>query len=76
MFDLDETLVHCNDNLLTPHDVTLNIVINNNAVKAGINVRPHAHEILNRLKDDFEIIIFTASHMCYAQKVITSTHFR
>lgn len=38
--------------------------------KAGINVRPYAKEILKELSSEFEIIVFTASHQCYANVVI------
>jgi CTD small phosphatase-like protein 2 len=43
IFDLDETLIHCNENLTVPHDVSLPIKFpNNTVIKAGINVRPYA----------------------------------
>lgn len=38
--------------------------------QASIFVRPHAKEILESLSKDFEIIVFTASHKGYADKVI------
>ncbi|CAD8210110.1 unnamed protein product [Paramecium pentaurelia] len=69
-FDLDETLVHCNENPSMPCDVILDInVSKNQIVKAGINIRPYAKELLKNLSKSFEIIIFTASHSCYAEKV-------
>ncbi|CAD8121331.1 unnamed protein product [Paramecium sonneborni] len=69
-FDLDETLVHCNENPSMPCDVILDInVSKSQTVKAGINVRPYAKELLKNLSKSFEIIIFTASHSCYAEKV-------
>jgi CTD small phosphatase-like protein 2 len=43
VFDLDETLIHCNENTEMPHDVLLSIFFpNGESTKAGINVRPHA----------------------------------
>lgn len=39
-------------------------------LQAGINIRPYLFETLNSLKDMFEIIVFTASHNCYANKVL------
>jgi CTD small phosphatase-like protein 2 len=39
-------------------------------IEAGINIRPYAKEILERLNPHFEILIFTASHSCYANPVI------
>jgi CTD small phosphatase-like protein 2 len=43
---------------------------NGDSTKAGINVRPHAQETLRELAEHFDIIIFTASHECYANVVI------
>lgn len=39
-------------------------------IMAGINVRPRAKEILRELHEVYEIVIFTASHYCYANPVI------
>jgi CTD small phosphatase-like protein 2 len=38
-------------------------------VKAGVNIRPGASDIIKELSYDFEVIIFTASHDCYADAV-------
>jgi CTD small phosphatase-like protein 2 len=47
IFDLDETLIHCNENASMPCDVLLPIKFPNGAtVKAGINIRPYARECL------------------------------
>ncbi|CAD8099378.1 unnamed protein product [Paramecium sonneborni] len=71
IFDLDETLVHCNESLQQKSDIVLNIKVSpHEIVKAGINIRPGAIELLESLVDDFEIIIFTASHQCYAKQVL------
>lgn len=43
IFDLDETLIHCNDNTSMPYDVMLDIKFpGGEIVKAGINVRAKA----------------------------------
>lgn len=39
-------------------------------IDAGINVRPYVKEMLMELSEICEIIVFTASHECYASKVI------
>ncbi|CAD8198930.1 unnamed protein product [Paramecium octaurelia] len=71
VFDLDETLVHCNESLAIPSDVILTIQVSpQETIKAGINIRPGAVKLLELLVNDFELIVFTASHPCYAQKVI------
>ncbi|MFM7856285.1 MAG: NIF family HAD-type phosphatase, partial [Flammeovirgaceae bacterium] len=42
IFDLDETLIHCNENANMPCDILLPIKFPNGAtVKAGINIRPY-----------------------------------
>ncbi len=37
---------------------------------AGINVRPYALECLQRAADNFQLVVFTASHQAYADVVI------
>ena len=37
---------------------------------APINIRPHAREVLKRLAEEFELMIFTASHEAYANAVM------
>jgi CTD small phosphatase-like protein 2 len=39
-------------------------------IQVGINVRPFAREILAALSKNFEVIVFTASHSCYANVVL------
>lgn len=39
-------------------------------IEAGINIRPHAVELLRALAKNFEVIVFTASHSCYANVVL------
>lgn len=71
VFDLDETLIHCNESVDLPHDAMLHIVFpNGDTTKASINVRPHAIECLKELAEHFEIIVFTASHECYGKVVV------
>ena len=41
-----------------------------NPLKAGIKIRPFARQVLAKLSESFEIVIFTASHSSYANKVI------
>lgn len=71
IFDLDETLVHCVDDPSMIPDVTLPIVFpSGEVVNAGINIRPFARECLTEASKYFEIIVFTASHKCYADVVL------
>ncbi|CAD8181027.1 unnamed protein product [Paramecium pentaurelia] len=71
VFDLDETLIHCNESAQIPGDVILPITFpNGETVQASINIRPYAQKVLQTLSKHFEIIIFTASHSSYANIVI------
>lgn len=72
IFDLDETLVHCCEDQTTANaDVYLPVVFpNGEVVQAGINIRPYVKECLTAANRDFEVIVFTASHRCYADVVL------
>ena len=71
IFDLDETLVHCVDDVNAPSDVVLKIVFpSGEAVNAGLNIRPFVKECLAEAVKYFEVIVFTASHKCYADVVL------
>ena len=71
IFDLDETLVHCVDDLRSNPDTVLQISFPDGAsVNAGINIRPYARECLVEASNHFEVIVFTASHRCYADVVL------
>jgi len=71
IFDLDETLIHCNENANIPSDVILPIRFpHGDIIEAGINIRPYAVEALEELSKHFEIVVFTASHSCYANVVL------
>ena len=71
IFDLDETLIHCNEDQNGPCDVRIPVTFpSGEKIMAGINIRPYAKEILEELAPYFEVIVFTASHSCYANPVI------
>lgn len=68
---MDETLIHCNEDQNGPCDIRVPVTFpSGEKIMAGINVRPYAKEILNDLSKHFEVIVFTASHSCYANPVI------
>ena len=71
IFDLDETLIHCNEDQNTKSDIQIPITFpTGEKISAGINIRPYAIELLEQMSEFYEIIIFTASHYCYANPVI------
>ena len=54
-----------------PSDVVLPIQFpDKHTVNVGVNLRPHLRETLKELKKYFELIVFTASHSCYANAII------
>ncbi|KAJ0402251.1 hypothetical protein P43SY_008243 [Pythium insidiosum] len=70
VLDLDETLVHCTvDEVENPH---LQFPVNFNGVDYTVNVkkRPHMEYFLKRVATQFEVIVFTASHRSYAEKLL------
>ncbi|RLN58588.1 hypothetical protein BBJ29_005493 [Phytophthora kernoviae] len=70
VLDLDETLVHCSvDEVKNPH---LQFPVTFNGVEYTVNVkkRPHMEYFLKRVSKLFEIVVFTASHKVYAEKLM------
>ena len=71
VFDLDETLVHCVDDLSSNPDVILVVTFpSGESVNAGINIRPYARDVLAEAVKYFEVVVFTASQKCYADVVL------
>lgn len=79
IFDLDETLIHCNHSnpdIQTQYSIPITfpngqkVDVKFKILKANINVRPYALKILKELSLIFEIIIFTASHFSYANAIL------
>lgn len=72
IFDLDETLVHCIDdieNLPFDKHITVNFPTGE-SVEAGVNIRPYAYECLKKASEHYQVVIFTASHKSYADVVL------
>lgn len=79
LFDLDETLVHCigeinknNCNKVEYKDShKIKVILPcKKEVTIGINVRPHWKESLDKIKEKYNIVIFTASHQSYSDAVL------
>ncbi len=73
LFDLDETLAHCvrHKNLMKEPDVFLNVPTPSGKIlKAGFNIRPFCHEILECANKYFEVCVFTASNKEYADTIL------
>ena len=81
LFDLDETLVHCtgeikNDNNNSENNKNIKthkikvVLPNKKEIYIGVNIRPHWKESLDKIKDIYNIVIFTASHQSYSDAVL------
>ena len=79
LFDLDETLVHCigeikkeednNQEFESAHKINV-ILPSKKETTIAINIRPHLKELLDKIKDVYNIVIFTASHSSYSDAVL------
>ena len=72
IFDLDETLVHCIDDIDTqPYDLPLSVKFSTGeTIEAGINIRPFAYDCLKTAHKNYRVLVFTASHQAYADAVL------
>ena len=71
MLDLDETLIHCNTTNPKSTDLRLPIQFpSGEQVEAPVNIRPFVNQFLEEMSQLYEIIVFTASHGCYANVVL------
>ncbi|CAK84720.1 unnamed protein product (macronuclear) [Paramecium tetraurelia] len=71
IFDMDETLIHCNEDENDKCQFKIDIQFEDGEIiEAGINIRNFAREIIQKLSDLCEVMIFTASQDVYANKVI------
>lgn len=72
ILDMDETLIHCVDDIETekPQHIIDVEFEDGEVVSAGINIRPFVYECLNAAKEQFQVVVFTASHKSYADAVL------
>lgn len=71
IFDLDETLVHCEAKEVNAAQVSLDVTMpSGQNCKIGINIRPFAVESLKEISKHYYLIVFTASHPNYADTVL------
>ena len=71
LFDLDETLVHCTKDQKGLNGDVVNIKLpTNKIVQVGLNIRSHWKEALDLIKNQYHIVVYTASHQSYADAVL------
>jgi len=70
VFDLDETLVHCESNNFENCEIILPFHIKSSFKKLGINLRPNLKKALLEIKKYFLIVVYTASHKILAEPIL------
>jgi CTD small phosphatase-like protein 2 len=71
ILDLDETLIHADfDNNYEGHDHFITFVHEKTHVTVPIFLRPGLFEFLEKVSQEFEIFVFTASQKVYADAVL------
>lgn len=71
ILDLDETLIHADfDNTYSNHDCVVYFKYFDDEVSVPIFIRPGLNQFLEKISENFEILIFTASIKEYADAVL------
>ncbi|ETO21460.1 nuclear lim interactor-interacting protein [Reticulomyxa filosa] len=70
VLDLDETLVHCTIEPSPKPDIIFPVVFNGENYKVYMRKRPHFQSFLEFASKLFEVVVFTASQKCYANKLL------
>jgi len=69
IFDLDNTLIHNDFEDISSCDAIIDLELNP-PCKMGINIRPFLYDSLNKIKENYYLILFTSSHYLYASKIL------
>jgi len=70
VLDLDETLVHCSVDKVDECDLIFPVVFNGEHYKVYMSKRPGFKQFLEAVAPLFEVVVFTASQQCYADKLL------
>ena len=71
VFDLDETLIHCMVKNIDESQHIIEVTLpSRKKGKIGLNVRPHWKEALDAIKDQYQIVVYTASHKSYCDAIL------
>lgn len=70
VLDLDETLVHSSVQGTADPDLVFSLEIEDKTYSVFVNVRPGAHDFLQQMSVNYELVVFTASRSNYADKVL------
>mmetsp|Transcript_25983 Transcript_25983/g.49015 ORF Transcript_25983/g.49015 Transcript_25983/m.49015 type:complete len:337 (+) Transcript_25983:41-1051(+) len=66
VLDLDETLVHCTVDPVPNADMIFPVTFGGIEYSVHVRLRPGVLQFLDAVKDDFEVVVFTASQKVYA----------
>jgi len=71
VFDLDETLIHSEPKNISKCDVIIDVKVPSGEIaKIGVNIRPGVMNSLKKIKKDYVLVIYTASHQAYADAIV------
>lgn len=71
VFDLDETLIHYQkEDISTAQHMIKITLLNKTQVKIGMNIRPYWKEALDIIKNQYQIVVYTASHKFYSDPIL------
>jgi len=70
VLDLDETLVHCDVNKVAECDQVFPVVFGGDTYQVYMSKRPFFQRFLELVAPLFEVVVFTASQQCYADKLL------
>eukprot|EP01083_Nonionella_stella_P032164 88047_1 len=70
VLDLDETLVHCSIDKVAECDLIFPVVFGGDTYKVYMKKRPYFKQFLEAVSEVFEVVVFTASQQCYADKLL------
>jgi RNA polymerase II subunit A small phosphatase-like protein len=72
VLDLDETLVHANFCPPKRYDFTIDVPCDGQTITVYIQKRPGVDEFIRTVAREFDVFIYTASHISYALPVMQS----
>jgi CTD small phosphatase-like protein 2 len=70
VLDLDETLVHCTVEPVDDADLVFPVVFHGMTYQVHVRLRPHLFQFLEKIKGEYEVIVFTASQKVYANELL------